>query len=115
MSRIFFFLKDAYPARLKKILIISAPLWFKVSFKIISTFLNEKIRDRVEFSDVENIQDYLELECIPRDLGGKWDVDHSMWMTKCIESYRDGNYNEPCFQMTGPVVFSEEKTDGKFA
>ena len=98
-------LKDAYPARLKKILIISAPLWFTVSFKIISTFLSEKIRDRVEFAECEDIKEHLEEECIPKDLGGMWDVNHKLWMTRCIESYQEGNYDEPCFQRSG----SQEK------
>ncbi|CAB3985207.1 tyrosine- phosphatase non-receptor type 9 [Paramuricea clavata] len=103
-------LKDAYPARLKKILIISAPLWFKISFKVISTFLNEKIRDRVEFADVGDIQQHLEQECIPKNLGGMWDVNHSLWMSRCMDSYAEGNCDEPCFQLTAPVLISGRKT-----
>ncbi len=106
-------MKDAYPARLKKILIISAPFWFKISFKVIATFLNEKIRDRVEFAEVMDIKEHLEQECIPKDLGGTWNVNHSLWMSRCIESYQEGNCDEPCFQLTAPVIISEEKSIGR--
>ena len=107
-----FVLKDAYPARLKKIIIISAPLWFKISFKVISTFLNEKIRERVEFAEVEDIEEHIEKECIPKDLGGMWEVNHSLWMSRCIKSYQEGNCDEPCFQLTQPHLINEEKTVG---
>ena len=42
-------LKGAYPARLKKVLIVSAPLWFRAPFKILRLFVREKLRDRVSF------------------------------------------------------------------
>lgn len=41
------FLQGAYPARLKKVLIVTAPLWFKAPFKILRLFVREKLRDRV--------------------------------------------------------------------
>ena len=80
---------------------------------MISTFLNEKIRDRVEFSDVGDIQQHLEQECIPKNLGGMWNVNHSLWMSRCIESYMEGNCDEPCFQLTAPVVISGGKSIGR--
>lgn len=40
-------LKGAYPARLKKVLIVGAPLWFRAPFKILRLFVREKLRDRV--------------------------------------------------------------------
>ena len=40
-------LKGAYPARLKKVLIVTAPLWFKAPFKVLRLFVREKLRDRV--------------------------------------------------------------------
>ena len=36
-----------YPARLKKVLIVTAPLWFKAPFKVLRLFVREKLRDRV--------------------------------------------------------------------
>lgn len=41
------FLQGAYPARLRKVLIVTAPLWFKAPFKILRLFVREKLRDRV--------------------------------------------------------------------
>ena len=39
--------QGAYPARLKRVLIVTAPLWFKAPFKILRLFIKEKLRDRV--------------------------------------------------------------------
>ena len=46
-QRILTLLKSGYPARLKKVLIVTAPLWFKAPFKILRLFVREKLRDRV--------------------------------------------------------------------
>ena len=40
-------LKGGYPARLKAVYILCAPLWFRTSMAVLSTFLRDKIRDRV--------------------------------------------------------------------
>lgn len=40
-------LQGGYPAKLKKVLIVTAPLWFKAPFKILRLFVREKLRDRV--------------------------------------------------------------------
>ena len=40
-------MQGAYPARLKKVLIVTAPLWFKAPFKVLRLFVREKLRDRV--------------------------------------------------------------------
>ena len=42
-------LQGSLPARLKKVLIVLAPLWFKAPFKILRLFVKEKLRDRVGF------------------------------------------------------------------
>lgn len=42
-----FNLQGSYPAKLKKVLIVTAPLWFKAPFKILRLFVREKLRDRV--------------------------------------------------------------------
>ena len=38
--------QGGYPARLKKVLIVTAPLWFKAPFKILRLFVKEKLRER---------------------------------------------------------------------
>lgn len=36
-----------------------------------------------------------------------------MWMTRCIESYREGNCDEPCFQIGETIRGSVKKDLGK--
>ncbi|KAI6078006.1 Tyrosine-protein phosphatase non-receptor type 9 [Aix galericulata] len=43
-------LKGAFPARLKKVFIVGAPMWFRVPYSIISLLLKEKLRERVSVS-----------------------------------------------------------------
>lgn len=40
-------LQGAFPARLKKVFIVGAPMWFRVPYSIISLLLKEKLRERV--------------------------------------------------------------------
>lgn len=39
--------QGAFPARLKKVLIVGAPIWFRVPYSIISLLLKDKVRERV--------------------------------------------------------------------
>lgn len=39
--------QGAFPARLKKVFIVGAPMWFRVPYSIISLLLKEKLRERV--------------------------------------------------------------------
>ena len=39
--------QGSYPAKLKKVLIVAAPLWFKAPFKVLQLFVREKLRDRI--------------------------------------------------------------------
>ncbi len=40
-------LQGAFPARLKKVLIVGAPVWFRVPYNLLSLLLKEKLRERV--------------------------------------------------------------------
>lgn len=42
--------QGAFPARLKKVFIVGAPMWFRVPYSIISLLLKEKLRERVSVS-----------------------------------------------------------------
>ncbi|XP_013147433.1 PREDICTED: tyrosine-protein phosphatase non-receptor type 9-like [Papilio polytes] len=46
-QKILTMLKGGYPAKLKKVLIVTAPLWFKAPFRILRLFVREKLRERV--------------------------------------------------------------------
>ena len=39
--------QGGYPARLKHVYVVMAPFWFRASMVVLSSFLREKIRDRV--------------------------------------------------------------------
>lgn len=39
--------QGAFPARLKKVLIVGAPVWFRVPYNLLSLLLKEKLRERV--------------------------------------------------------------------
>jgi len=47
---VYVLLQGSYPARLKKVLIVTAPMWFRAPFKILRLFVKEKLRDRVNFT-----------------------------------------------------------------
>ncbi|RWS28323.1 tyrosine-protein phosphatase non-receptor type 9-like protein [Leptotrombidium deliense] len=79
-------LKGAYPARLKKVLIVTAPLWFKAPFKILRLFVREKLRDRVFMVNVSQLPMHVPIASLPKDLGGQFEVDHSTWIKHCYES-----------------------------
>jgi len=51
-------LQGGYPAKLKKVLIVTAPLWFKAPFKILRLFVREKLRDRVFTVSIPQVSIY---------------------------------------------------------
>ncbi|CAI9734115.1 tyrosine-protein phosphatase non-receptor type 9 isoform X2 [Octopus vulgaris] len=77
-------LKGAYPARLKKVLIVAAPLWFKASFRILQLFLREKLRDRVFTVAVSELPFHIPCESLPKQLGGHLVPNHNTWLKLCF-------------------------------
>jgi len=78
-------LKGAYPARLKKVLIVMAPLWFKAPFKILRLFVREKLRDRVLMVNFSQLPHHIPHASLPAELGGFFKHDHSKWLKQCEE------------------------------
>jgi len=76
-------LKGCYPARLKKVLIVTAPLWFKAPFKVLRLFVREKLRDRVFTVSIPQLLLHVEPSALPSDLGGSLSYDHLDWLTHC--------------------------------
>ncbi|CAL1535587.1 unnamed protein product [Lymnaea stagnalis] len=76
-------LKGAYPARLKRVLIVTAPLWFKAPFKILRLFVKEKLRDRVYTVNVSELTAYVPKETLPIQLGGNQEPCHRVWLQMC--------------------------------
>ncbi|RUS84290.1 hypothetical protein EGW08_007934, partial [Elysia chlorotica] len=78
-------LKGAYPARLKKVLIVTAPLWFKAPFKILRLFVKEKLRDRVYTVNVGELISFIPKESLPIQLGGSQVPCHQVWLQMCYQ------------------------------
>ncbi|XP_028922195.1 tyrosine-protein phosphatase non-receptor type 9 [Ornithorhynchus anatinus] len=72
-------LKGAFPARLKKVLIVGAPMWFRVPYSIISLLLKEKLRERVQMVKTSELPQHLPRECLPEGLGGYLKMDPVSW------------------------------------
>lgn len=81
-----FSLQGAYPARLKKVLIVTAPLWFKAPFKILRLFVREKLRERVFTVSIPQLSLHVPREHLPIHFGGSHEIDHSKWLLHCHKS-----------------------------
>ncbi|KFM67547.1 Tyrosine-protein phosphatase non-receptor type 9, partial [Stegodyphus mimosarum] len=104
-------LKGGYPARLKKVLIVAAPLWFKAPFKILQLFLREKLRDRVFMVSIPQLCIHIPPTSLPKELGGSFHVDHKAWLQHCLKSTTNRYLDEvsesvsPTLQ-NGPLPFN---------
>ncbi|XP_022670585.1 tyrosine-protein phosphatase non-receptor type 9-like isoform X2 [Varroa destructor] len=79
-------LKGAYPARLKKVLIVGAPLWFRAPFKILRLFVREKLRDRVMIVSQAQLVQHIPSSSLPLELGGTQPPhDHHAWLLHCLK------------------------------
>lgn len=79
-------MQGGYPARLKKVLIVTAPLWFKAPFKILRLFVREKLRERVFTVSVPTLGLHVPLKALPLHLGGALEIDHATWLLQCRKS-----------------------------
>lgn len=97
-------LKGAYPAKLKKVLIVSAPLWFKAPFKILRLFVREKLRDRVFMVNLSQLPTHISSSSLPTELGGNLKHDHSAWLNRCAkfvaEHQEQGGLSDLAFKTT---------------
>lgn len=72
-------LKGAFPARLKKVLIVGAPVWFRVPYNLLSLLLKEKLRERVQMVKMADLRQHLPRDCLPEHLGGCLPLDVHNW------------------------------------
>ncbi|KAL1453924.1 hypothetical protein WDU94_010226 [Cyamophila willieti] len=82
-QKILTLLKGGYPAKLKKVLIVTAPLWFKAPFKILRLFVREKLRDRVYTVSLPQLSVHIPREALPISLGGTVEARHDDWLLTC--------------------------------
>ncbi|XP_077285063.1 protein tyrosine phosphatase Meg2 isoform X2 [Arctopsyche grandis] len=90
-QKILMLLKGGYPAKLKKVLIVTAPLWFKAPFKILRLFVREKLRERVFTVSVPQLPLHVPRASLPRNLGGPLQIDHEAWLLYCFKSMNNCN------------------------
>uniref|UniRef100_A0A671KXY9 protein-tyrosine-phosphatase n=1 Tax=Sinocyclocheilus anshuiensis TaxID=1608454 RepID=A0A671KXY9_9TELE len=72
-------LQGAFPARLKKVLIVGAPVWFRVPYNLLSLLLKEKLRERVQMVKMSDLRQHLPRDCLPEHLGGCLPLDVHSW------------------------------------
>ncbi|XP_016322264.1 tyrosine-protein phosphatase non-receptor type 9-like [Sinocyclocheilus anshuiensis] len=78
-KKILSLLKGAFPARLKKVLIVGAPVWFRVPYNLLSLLLKEKLRERVQMVKMSDLRQHLPRDCLPEHLGGCLPLDVHSW------------------------------------
>ncbi|XP_041693594.1 tyrosine-protein phosphatase non-receptor type 9 [Coregonus clupeaformis] len=80
-------LKGAFPARLKKVLIVGAPVWFRVPYNLLSLLLKEKLRERVQMVKMSDLRQHLPRDCLPEHLGGLLPLDAHGWNQQLLAGH----------------------------
>ncbi|MPC27639.1 Tyrosine-protein phosphatase non-receptor type 9 [Portunus trituberculatus] len=105
-QKILTLLKGGYPARLKKVLIVTAPLWFRAPFKVLRLFVREKLRDRVYTVSLPELSNHIPVKCMPVELGGNLTTDHKAWLKKCQTSMTNRDPSTVCEPAPPPTLHS---------
>lgn len=105
-QKILTLLKGGYPAKLKKVLIVTAPLWFKAPFKILRLFVREKLRDRVYTVNIPQLTIHIPRDSLPSGLGGTLDIDHGAWLLHCVKSMTNRHGSDLCDVATEPSIMA---------
>ncbi|KAJ0175065.1 hypothetical protein K1T71_009206 [Dendrolimus kikuchii] len=92
-QKILTMLKGGYPAKLKKVLIVTAPLWFKAPFRILRLFVREKLRERVHTVSAPQLGVHVPRVSLPKQLGGLHEPDHNAWLEHCRNCYTNNIQN----------------------
>ncbi|CAH0687731.1 unnamed protein product [Spodoptera exigua] len=92
-QKILTMLKGGYPAKLKKVLIVTAPLWFKAPFRILRLFVREKLRERVHTVNAPQLGLHVPRSSLPKQLGGLHEPDHAAWLEHCKNCYTNNLQN----------------------
>ncbi|KAG5888795.1 hypothetical protein JTB14_007070 [Gonioctena quinquepunctata] len=108
-QKILTLLKGGYPAKLKKVLIVTAPLWFKAPFKILRLFVREKLRERVYTVSVAQLSSHIPRESLPTQLGGSLELDHNEWLSHCVLSMTSTRTESPLPQYDGKTPSPQKR------
>ncbi|MCI4382086.1 hypothetical protein PGIGA_G00259540 [Pangasianodon gigas] len=104
-------LKGAFPARLKKVFIVGAPVWFRVPYNLLSLLLKEKLRERVQMVKMTDLLQHLPRNCLPEHLGGCLPLDVHGWNQRLLAE-QNGRV-DPVDELLGvPLASSAVHTPG---
>lgn len=75
-------IQDILPAKVGAIRIVHQPWFTTAIWTVVSFFLKEKLKSRIEFigDDIGKLTDLISLDNLPEDLGGSLKWDHVEWM-----------------------------------
>uniref|UniRef100_A0A3B4D6X7 Tyrosine-protein phosphatase non-receptor type 9 n=1 Tax=Pygocentrus nattereri TaxID=42514 RepID=A0A3B4D6X7_PYGNA len=104
-------LKGAFPARLKKVFIVGAPVWFRVPYNLLSLLLKEKLRERVQMVKMTDLRQHLPRDCLPEHLGGCLALDVHGWNQRLLAE--QNGHVDPVDELVGiPLDDSSVHTPG---
>ncbi|KAM7533836.1 hypothetical protein Aperf_G00000108800 [Anoplocephala perfoliata] len=78
-------LTGSYPARVRNILIIAAPFWFRPPYHLSRLFVKDKIRERIFAIERRQLVNFLPIASIPKCLGGTLPHKHIDWLRTCFD------------------------------
>ncbi|KOB78198.1 Protein tyrosine phosphatase, partial [Operophtera brumata] len=97
-----------YPAKLKKVLIVTAPLWFNAPFQILRLFVREKLRERVHTVNAPQLSLHVPHASLPKQLGGQHQLDHNSKLDGVINEYVISNHIPPAKPQNGIIEHGAE-------
>ncbi|KAK4467628.1 hypothetical protein MN116_008571 [Schistosoma mekongi] len=77
--------KGVYPARLRKVIIIEPPLWFRAPFNVLRLFVREKMRDRIYSVGYDELSVHLPNSTLKRLFGQLTQNQHFDWLLNCLK------------------------------
>ncbi|ESO02725.1 hypothetical protein HELRODRAFT_65441, partial [Helobdella robusta] len=87
-KRMIYILKNSYPAKLKKIIIIEPPKWFEMVHQVLLKMIGVKMQNRIFVVTLSQLTNHIPVSSLPKELGGNLSHKHSKWIADCINSFR---------------------------
>lgn len=76
------------PARVKNILLFDPPWWIATIVRLVSPFLKEKMRNRLQIVNKDRLRNFIDATHIPIVFGGNCMYDHEAFVAECAETER---------------------------
>ena len=93
-------LQSCYPIRLRRIIILTAPLWFRAPFHLLRVFINDELRDRVHVLRPSPGSRLASLSN-PDPLNAQ--KEHFAWILTALS---ESNPNEVCHSLSGSCAIA---------